>query len=257
MSWHVEPDRSLLSRCLVIQHVEPEGPYAIALALEEYGVELDVRHLFAGDEVPTQLDEYSGVVVMGGPMSVTSDHGFPTRRAELALLAQAVAIGLPTLCVCLGAQLLAVATGGRVYAGEHGREIGFGTVRLESTADDDYLLSSLERDQTVLHWHGDTFDLGPDAVRLCENELYKNQCFSVGPTAWGFQFHFEVDKEAVEAFVETFQGEVTAAGLDPFAILGDAPEAIRRLVDLTDQVTTRFALLVAAFRMVNDPPFQR
>jgi GMP synthase-like glutamine amidotransferase len=237
---------------LVIQHVAPEGPYALALALEEYGVALDVRRLFNGDTLPTQLDDYSGVVVMGGPMSVTSDDDFPTRRGELDLLARAVALGLPTLGVCLGAQLLAEATGGRVRAGEHGPEIGFGTVRLTSAASDDYLLSSLAVEQTVLHWHGDTFDLPPGAVRLCTNDLYKNQAFSCGPNAWGFQFHFEVDKEAVETFVGAFELEVIAAGLDPLAVVGDAPEALGRLVDLTDQVTTRFALLVAAFQSNND-----
>jgi GMP synthase (glutamine-hydrolysing) len=124
-------------------------------------------------------------------------------------------------------------------------------------AEDDYLLSSLEREQTVLHWHGDTFDLPPKAVRLCANDLYKNQCFSVGPNAWGFQFHFEVDKEAVDVFVGAFEGEVTAAGIDPFALLSEAPEAISRLADLTDQITTRFALLVASFRTVGDSISQR
>jgi GMP synthase-like glutamine amidotransferase len=235
----------------VIQHVEPEGPYDIGEALEEHGVALDVRRVYQGDEVPSDLEGFSGLVVMGGPMSVTSDAGFASRRQELSLLVRAIDEGVPTLGVCLGAQLLAQAAGGHVFAG-HGAEIGFGVVRLEPAATEDYLLSSLAPFQTVLHWHGDTFALPAGAVRLCANDLYENQAFCVGGTAWGFQFHFEVDREAVNAFVEAFEGEVIASGLDPRDILAESPESLGRLVDLREQVCTRFALLVAAFQPVDD-----
>ena len=240
----------------MIQHVEPEGPYVIAAALEEHGVDVELCQVFRGDEVPSDLEGFSGLVVMGGPMSVTSDAGFATRPGELELLARAIANGVPTLGVCLGAQLLARAAGGEVYAG-NGVEIGFGSVRVEPAAQQDYLLSSLGERQTVLHWHGDTFTLPAGAVRLCSNDLYENQAFSLGGSAWGFQFHFEVDHEAVRAFVDAFEGEVIASGLDPRDILAEAPESLGRLVDLREQITTRFALLVAAFQPVDDPLIQR
>lgn len=245
-----------MSRCLVIQHVEPEGPYVIGEALDEHGVDIDLRRIYRGDELPNDLEGFSGLVVMGGPMSVTSDAGFPTRRQELALLGRALEEHLPTVGVCLGAQLLAQAAGGSVYAG-HGAEIGFGIVRLEPAAHDDYLLSSLPERQTVLHWHGDTFALPEGALRLCANDLYENQAFCVGGTAWGFQFHFEVDREAVYAFVDAFEGEVIASGFDPRDILAEAPESLGRLIDLREQVTTRFAFLVAAFQPVDDSLVQR
>ena len=240
-----------MSRCLVIQHVDTEGPYAIGEALDEHGVDVDLRRTYRGDELPNDLEGFSGLVVMGGPMPVTSDAGFPTRHQELTLLERALEEQLPTVGVCLGAQLLAQAAGGRVYAG-HGAEIGFGVVRLEPAAHDDYLLSSLPERQTVLHWHGDTFALPEGAQRLCANDLYENQAFSVGGTAWGFQFHFEVDREAVQAFVHAFEGEVIASGFDPGDILAEATESLGRLIDLREQVTTRFAFLVAAFQPVDD-----
>jgi len=246
-----------LSRCLVIQHVEPEGPYAIGTALEEHGVEVDLRQIFCGEELPDDLVGYCGLVVMGGPMSVTSDAGFPTRRHELSLLERALQLRLPTLGVCLGAQLLARAAGSNVYAGSSGPEIGFGVVSLEKAAQEDYLLSSLASNQTVLHWHGDTFDLPRGAVRLCANELYANQAFGLDGNAWGFQFHFEVDRNAVAAFVDAFEGEVIASGLDPRDILAETPEALGRLGNLREQVSTRYALLVAAFQPVDESLAQR
>jgi GMP synthase-like glutamine amidotransferase len=100
--------------CLVVQHLEPEGPYLITEALLGAGVSPDVRVLSSADRLPADVYGSQGVVVMGGPMSAASDEGFPTRAAELGLLEQARQRGLPALGVCLGAQLLAVAAGGKV-----------------------------------------------------------------------------------------------------------------------------------------------
>src|SRR5580704_2550372 len=95
--------------CLIVQHVAPEPATGIVDALETAGVPVDVRHVFAGAPIPVEAAGLCGVVVMGGPMSAYSDEGFSTRQSEIALLADAVRRGVPTLGVCLGAQLLAVA----------------------------------------------------------------------------------------------------------------------------------------------------
>jgi GMP synthase-like glutamine amidotransferase len=150
-----------MASCLVVQHVEPEGPYAIAEALEEAGVAVDVRRVFASAALPTDLSDVDGVVIMGGPMSASRDEGFPTRRAELALLVDALRLGRPTLGVCLGAQLLALAGGGHVYPGADGPEIGWAAVEFTAESGQDPLLADLPRQLTVLHWHGDTFDPPP------------------------------------------------------------------------------------------------
>lgn len=97
---------------------------------------------------------------------------------------------------------MAVAAGGKVYPGPAGPEIGWGLVRLSDAAEDDRLLGGLPRQLEVLHWHGDTFDLPPGAVHLATGALYPNQAFRWGPTAWGLQFHLEVDNGAVAAFLE-------------------------------------------------------
>ncbi len=233
-----------MSKCLVIQHVEPEGPFAIANALLAQGIEIDLRRVFLGDPLPHDLAGIDGVVVMGGPMSVISDVGFATRRRELDLLRSALAMEVPTLGVCLGAQLLARAGGSKVFSGSRGPEIGFASVQLEDDAMSDPLLMGLARDQLVLHWHGDTFDLPHGSKHLSSNGVYENQAFRLGNAAWGFQFHFEVDDVAVKGFVEAFTDELQSAGIASSDILAATPLALEVMVPLQTQITTRFAQFV-------------
>ena len=235
-----------MSSCLVVQHLEPESSYAIGQALTSAGIEVDQRRTDTAESLPGTLDGYDALVVMGGPMAADSDDGFPTRRQELALLAEAVELGLPTLGVCLGAQLLAAATGGRVLRGATGPEIGWAPVRFEAPAADDLLLSSLPGELSVLHWHGDTFELPPGGIRLASNERYANQAFRIGPRAWGFQFHLEVDQEAVAAFVGAFGPDLAAVGTDPDDLLDAAPAELVRLEVHRRPVLARFAGLAGA-----------
>jgi GMP synthase-like glutamine amidotransferase len=230
--------------CLVIQHVEPEGPSVLGDVLVSAGVQLQICRVFAGDAVPTSCDGLAGLVVMGGPMSAASDVGFPTRQAELGLLRQAPEIGLPTLGICLGAQLLALAAGGRVLAGDRGPEIGWGDVELTPDAAEDALLAGLPGRMRVLHWHGDTYELSPGAHRLAGSANYPQQAFRVGPSAWGLQFHLEVDAATVEGFATAFEAEVSDAGVEVGDILRDTDSALASLSPVREVVLRRFAEII-------------
>ncbi|MGO9030054.1 MAG: type 1 glutamine amidotransferase [Acidimicrobiales bacterium] len=234
-----------MPRCLVVQHVEPEEPYAIGRALEAAGSAVVPCRVFAGEAVPDDLDGFDGLVVMGGPSSAAHDDGFPTRRRELALLEDAVARDIPTLGVCLGAQLLALAAGGSVYPGQDGAEIGWGPVVLADRAGSDLLLGGLPGELVVLHWHGDTFDLPPGATRLASNARYANQAFRLGDRAWGLQFHVEVDRTAVDAFLRVFGEDARAVGSAPEAIGSSADGYLEALAPARDRIAARFAGLVA------------
>ena len=244
-----------MATCLIVQHVEAEGPGQLVGALADAGVDLDRRPVFDGAPVPADAADHDGVVVMGGPMSATSDDGFPTRRAELALLGDAVGRGVPVLGVCLGAQLLALATGGEVRAGDAGPEIGWGRVDLLPAATDDPLFSGFGEAMEVLHWHGETFVLPPGAVLLASTTRYANQAFRLGTRAWGLQFHVEVDLAGVRAFLAASGDEAAAAGVEPRSIEATA-EAILGAEDPNPprhRVVDRFAGQVRARSLEQAP----
>jgi GMP synthase-like glutamine amidotransferase len=193
------------SRWAVIQHAPYEGPGLIVLEAQRRGIGLDVCHPYRGDQLPARdvvdkidrVGRFDGLVVMGGPMGV-GDVAHPYLADELALLAAAVAVGMPVLGICLGAQLLAAALGGRVYRGVRA-EIGTGFVSLTRDGRSDPVLGAAGVDELpVVHWHQDTFDLPAGAVCLASSGLYPNQAFragSPGGHAYGLQFHVEVDHE--------------------------------------------------------------
>jgi fatty-acyl-CoA synthase len=230
-------------RCVVVQHVEPEGPGALEAVLQEAGVAVERCRLFAGDTLPADPAALAGLVVMGGPMSATSDEGFSWRRAELDLLVGAATAGTPVLGVCLGAQLLALAAGGRVRRGEAGIEIGWGEIALTEEAKHDPLFHELPATMGVLHWHGDTIDLPPAGTLLASSSRYPAQAFRLGPSAWGLQFHVEVDDEGAARMAQAFPED---AALAPGGAAGigeggaGSPDAPGR------RVLERFAAVVAA-----------
>ncbi|MFD3480724.1 type 1 glutamine amidotransferase [Streptomyces sp. NPDC058695] len=150
------------------------------------------------------------LVVMGGPMAAHSDAGCPARRAELALLREALAAEVPVLAVGLGARLLAVAAGGAARTGS-GSRLGWGEVRTCPAADRDPLFASVSEQLRVPHRHGDTMELPDGAALLASCERNPVQAFRVGGSAWGLQFHLEVDEAAVDAFVTAFPEEAATA----------------------------------------------
>ncbi|HEX3707604.1 MAG TPA: type 1 glutamine amidotransferase [Mycobacteriales bacterium] len=223
---------------LVVQHVPIEDPGRFSQWLPARGVDLRTIHPYAGDVVPSRLDA-DALIVMGGGMGAYDDEAAPWLPAVRDLLAAAARDAVPTLGVCLGAQLLAVATGGRVGRGVNGPEIGLGEVAVNAP---DRLLDA--GSLPVVQWHYDTVtELPPGATLLASSEAYPVQAFRVGPSAWGLQFHIEATPELVGKWAELEHRDV-AQIVNPLAaadsIVAAAGEAI----------AARFASLVTG---VTDP----
>lgn len=175
--------------------VDPPGP--LAGWLTDAGADLRVIDVAAGDELPADLDGVTGLVCLGGEMGAYDDAAHPWLARLRGLLARAVTAGTPTLGVCLGAQLLAAATGGTVRTLER-PEIGAKLIAKRDAAWMDPLLADLPITPDVLQWHHDEVaELPPSAVLLAAAPGCQNQAFRVGERAWGFQFHFETTPELV------------------------------------------------------------
>jgi GMP synthase (glutamine-hydrolysing) len=156
------------------------------------GVPVKVIRPYAGDEVPESAGE--GLIVLGGNMSADDDQVAPWLPAVRDLLKVSAADGVPTLGICLGAQLLAVACGGRVdVAASPGRESGVVDIEWLPAASDDPLMKDLPDPAAGPSMHADAVaELPPGAVWLGRTGMYPYQAFRVGPAAWGVQFHPEV-----------------------------------------------------------------
>lgn len=207
------------------------------------GAELDVRSAEAGEEFPTELDGYRALVVLGGGMGAFDDARAPWLPALRQLLADAVRAELPVLGVCLGAQLLAAATGGRVSPAET-PEYGAQLIAKRQAAATDPLLRELPITPDVLQWHVDEVSqLPPGAVQLASSPVCENQAFRVGRLAWGFQFHIETTPEIVSGWgVEDAE---LLADYDLAAILERAARAHSDIAEVWQPVAARFVEIAA------------
>ncbi len=170
-------------RALVLEHVEVNPATLYREVLDARRIAVDVVRLDLGEQLPPWRD-YDLVVVMGGPMSAFDEAGYPWLADEKNLIREVVAAGVPYFGVCLGAQLLAEALGGRTYHGPE-PELGIHPVVLTEAGGVDPVFGGFPRHISVFEFHEDTFDLPPRAVRLAGSSRFPNQAFRVGPVAYG------------------------------------------------------------------------
>jgi GMP synthase (glutamine-hydrolysing) len=172
-------------------------------------------------------------------MGVYEAERYPFLREEIAAIGEAVRSGMPTVGVCLGSQLLAAALGASVKPNPAGKEVGWGSVRKTPAALTDPILGSFRAEETVLHWHGDVFDLPEDAVPLAYSPMTLYQAFRWGSRAWGLLFHVEADLALVRRWLGEPAMRAEAAALDsglPERIEAEAPRYERRQAYLQEAV---------------------
>ena len=175
------------------------------------------------DHVPTSPLGYDAIVILGGPMAVYDNLAYLQKEQEL--IRNAIKNETPLLGICLGSQLIAQAVGGRVYKGKK-KEIGWYNVYLTPASSNDIFRGFTNKAIRIFQWHGDTYDLPANAKILAYSDLYP-QAFRIG-SAVGIQFHFEVDEDLIQTWINEYSGDLITEKIKPESLL-PAPKKLEEL----------------------------
>lgn len=194
-------------KILFIKHIEIEGPGTMGDFLDEKGVQYDTVNIFDNEPLPNDFSQYGAIVILGGPMNVYEEDENPFLKDEDHLIKIAIKNRVPMLGLCLGAQLIAKATGAKVTKNPV-KEIGWFKVSLTDEGKQDQLFGDLQSEIEVFQWHGDTFEIPENGVNLGFSKLCKNQAYRYSDNVYGLQFHLEVTKEMVAQWLSAYSDEI-------------------------------------------------
>lgn len=231
---------------LYVTHIVGRGANLLTRALDARGLVLHEASLARDDPLPP-LGDVAAVVCMGGHMSALDLATYPFLRAERALLAEAVARAVPVFGICLGAQLLADATGGAVERLER-RLVDVLDLVPEPPAAADPVFRHLAAPLPVLEWHADGIVPPPHATVLAETSGTGCSVFRVGELAWGTQIHLELDWPVVGRMLADPASleELAEAGVDPGRVRTELPGVIAAQAEASAPILAAFADLVVA-----------
>jgi GMP synthase-like glutamine amidotransferase len=267
-----------MSSAVILQHAPYAGPGRIVPVFRDFGIPLDIRRVYQGDEVPTDLDDVRVLVVLGGPMQVkeVGSAQFPFLSQEVTLLQRLIALDRPVLGIGLGAQLLAHAAGAKVYPNvKPGAkpedpatpmpEFGWGPVAFPFPGGTEPMVFGMTDGAPMFHWHSDTFDLPklpapanpapPPAPPppsgnslLSSSRTCKNQAFRFKNRLFGFQYHLELTESDIEALLASDQAGVAALGPDGVAKVREGTSKnYRRYARLGDRLLQNFVQFLKAY----------
>jgi GMP synthase (glutamine-hydrolysing) len=209
-------------KALIIKHIEIEGPGLIEYCLKHEKIPYQILTLNPSVCLP-KPDDFTHIVILGGPMNVYEEDHFPFLREEDLFIKEAIQRGKSILGICLGAQLIAKALGAKVLKAPV-KEIGWYDVSLTRIGSIDPIFSHLPKKFSVFQWHEDTFEIPHSATLIATSSLMPYQAFRYGDNAYGLQFHLEVTQEMIREWMETYE-EVFE---------GSQPPLVSKLKILTD-----------------------
>ena len=219
-----------------------EGPAYFATYLERRSIPWQIIALDEGEGMPRNIRAYSGVAVMGGPMSANDD--LPWIAPLIELLRSAVRHDVPMIGHCLGGQLMSKALGGTVKVNAV-REIGWGEVRVADNGVAREWLGDLQAFETF-QWHGETFSIPPGGTRILEGEHCANQAFALGKHL-GMQCHVEMTPELIQTWIASGAEELaehrkSPAVQQPAEMQRDVEARLDRLHQVADKLYDRWTV---------------
>jgi GMP synthase (glutamine-hydrolysing) len=236
-------------RILVVQHESDDPIHLMGEWME--GVDLDVCRAFDGETVPSTVDGYAGLVVMGGAMGANDDATTPWLTPTKELIRAAAEASVPTLGICLGHQLAAVALGGEVRPNPRGKQFGLLDVGWEPAAHLDELFAPVATSRRAVQWNDDVVTGLPEGARVQARAVTGEvQAARLAPSVWGVQWHPEVDEPLVRTW--------TADGGVDVDVAERALDAIGAAAAELDQawrpLAVRFSELVVARQAAGSRP---
>ena len=206
---------------LVIKHIAIEGPGSLGEFFQSTDWKVKTVELEKDGKLPRDLSDIEAIITLGGPMNVYQEDKYPFLRDEDALLKKAMEEEIPILGICLGAQLLAKASGGNVKKARK-KEIGWYTIKLTTDGSKDLFFEGVGKALDAFQWHEDTFEISKDAKLLATSKRCNTQAFRVGKNAYGLQFHIEVTAEMIEKWTrEYFDNKDPKLRLKSYEMLSD------------------------------------
>lgn len=186
----------------VLQHVPFEGPASIVDWAGSRGHALSYYNLYNGERLPS-LDSFDLLLVMGGPMGVQDEEGYPWLREEKLFIRTVIDSGKKILGICLGAQLIANVLGAKVVR-QADREIGWFPLQRKGSHDLGKHLDNV----MAFHWHADTFALPDGSEHLASSECCANQAFIYHDRVLGLQFHLEFTPDVAKRLIKYCADEI-------------------------------------------------
>ncbi len=181
-----------MTRVLIVQHADKEGPGTLETFLHDMDAEIRTLRVFDGEGFPDDISGFDAIVSMGGPMNVYEEGKYPFLREETAFLRRVIDANIPTLGICLGAQMIAKACYSPIIKAPQ-MEMGWRSVSLTNAGSKDILFEGVPATMQVFQWHEDTFDIPYGAKLLVTSGACPNQAFRYR-NAYALQFHIEVTR---------------------------------------------------------------
>jgi len=222
----------------IFRHIACEGPAYLAEVLDRHAIPWRLVRIDEDEPVPDSLADSSGLVFMGGPMSVNDP--LPWIEQELALIHRAQAENMPVLGHCLGGQLICKALGGTISANTV-KEIGWHSVRKCNTPAAEKWLADLPDETTLFHWHGETFSIPDGAEVILESEHCPHQAFAIGNTL-ALQCHVEMMPPMVTEWAALYAHEL---------------QETSTTVQSAEQMTTNLSARILEAQQVADIIYER
>ena len=223
----------------IFQNDRHDGPAFFATWLTREAIPFQVFALYDGAALPTGVQDFSGLCVLGGPQS--ANDALPYYPDLLDQLRQAVGLRIPVIGHCLGGQLLSRALGATVQAADH-TEIGWSVLHpLHPHAQDWFGDGPLQ----LFQWHGESFGIPAGATPLLRGDYCANQAYVVDERHLAMQFHCEVDSQKLRLWLELGAEEVrrcaSPAAQDAASMLAHLNQHMARSQAIASHIYSRWA----------------